>query len=152
MLKIFKRMFDNEYKDLKRFGLIADAISELSDDMAKLSDKELAGYTDKFKKRLEKGETLEDILVDNSADIESEIKENLQNDKELQEWLRNLGVNIFVVFTKADKIARGKWRGTLMQYVKSGLFSLDVPIITSSVSGKISGIDVLQDFIISHIS
>ena len=76
----------------------------------------------------------------------------LANDRELQEWLKNLGVNIFVVFTKADKIARGKWRGTLMQYVKSGLYSLDVPIITSSVSGKISGIDELQDFIINHIS
>jgi preprotein translocase subunit SecA len=64
MLKILKKLFDNEYKDLKRFELIGSAIEELDEDMAKLSDEELAGYTDKFKKRLEEGETLEDILVE----------------------------------------------------------------------------------------
>ena len=64
MLKILRKLFDNEYKDLKKFNLIADAVLELEDDMAKLSDKELASYTDKFKKRLEDGETLEDIMVE----------------------------------------------------------------------------------------
>ena len=64
MLKVFKKIFDNEYKELKKFELIANAIDELDEDMSKLSDKELAGYTDKFKKRLEDGETLEDIMVE----------------------------------------------------------------------------------------
>ena len=64
MLKILRKLFDNEYKDLKKFNLIADAVLELEDDMAKLSDKELASYTDKFKKRLEDGATLEDIMVE----------------------------------------------------------------------------------------
>ncbi len=64
MLKVFKKIFDNEYKELKKFELIANAIDELDEDMAKLSDKELASYTDKFKKRLEDGETLEDIMVE----------------------------------------------------------------------------------------
>ena len=53
-----------EYKELYRFRTIADKIEALDEEMSKLSDKKLAGYTDKFKKRLEEGETLEDILVE----------------------------------------------------------------------------------------
>ena len=64
MLKILKKMFDNEYKELKRFTAIADAIDSLDEDMQKLTDDELKEYTNKFKERLEKGETLEDILVE----------------------------------------------------------------------------------------
>ncbi len=64
MLNIFKKMFDNEYKELNRFRSIADKIDALDEEMSKLSDKKLASYTDKFKKRLEDGETLEDILVE----------------------------------------------------------------------------------------
>ena len=64
MLKILKKMFDNEYKELNRFKVIADQIDALDKDMQELSDKELREYTDRFKERLEEGETFEDILVE----------------------------------------------------------------------------------------
>ena len=64
MISILKKLFDNEYKELKRFDVIAKKIDELEPEMSKLSDKKLQGYTEKFKKRLEDGETLEDILVE----------------------------------------------------------------------------------------
>ena len=64
MLKIFKKMFDNEYKELKRFKAIADNIDSLDEEMSKLSDEELKEYTNVFKERLNKGETLEDILIE----------------------------------------------------------------------------------------
>ena len=64
MLKVFKKLFDNEYKELKRFKVIAEQIDSLDEEMSKLSDKELKKYTDVFKDRLSKGETLEDILVE----------------------------------------------------------------------------------------
>ena len=64
MFKIFKKLFDNEYRELYRFRIIADKIEALDEEMSKLSDKKLAGYTDKFKKRLEEGETLEEIVVE----------------------------------------------------------------------------------------
>ena len=57
-------MFDNEYKELNRFKVIADQIDALDKDMQELSDKELKEYTDRFKERLENGETFEDILVE----------------------------------------------------------------------------------------
>ena len=64
MFTIFKKLFDNEYRELYKFRTIADKIDALDEEMEKLSDKELAGYTKKFKDRLENGETLEDILVE----------------------------------------------------------------------------------------
>ena len=64
MFKILKKMFDNEYKELYRFSKLADQIDALDEEMSKLSDKKLASYTDKFKKRLEEEETLDDILVE----------------------------------------------------------------------------------------
>ncbi|MBQ7559152.1 MAG: YihA family ribosome biogenesis GTP-binding protein [Synergistaceae bacterium] len=69
----------------------------------------------------------------------------LKNDKELQEWIRACEKNILVVFTKADKIPKGKWLNTKQNYVKDGLFSYDIPIITSSE--KKESVDVLRDFI-----
>mgnify|MGYP004639758187 FL=1 len=64
MLKIFKKMFDNEYKELERFKKIADEINALDGEYSKLSDSELANKTNEFKKRLESGATLEDILIE----------------------------------------------------------------------------------------
>ena len=73
----------------------------------------------------------------------------LKNDKELQEWIRAYDKNILVVFTKADKIPKGKWLNTKQNYIKDGLFSCDIPIITSSE--KKEGIENLRDFIAEFI-
>ena len=73
----------------------------------------------------------------------------LNNDKDLQEWLRACGKKIFVVFTKADKIARGKWKSLRTEYVKDGLYSYDVPVVTSSE--KREGIQELRDFLVNFI-
>ena len=57
-------MFDNEYKELERFKKIADEINALDGEYSKLTDSELANKTNEFKKRLESGATLEDILIE----------------------------------------------------------------------------------------
>ncbi|MBQ9565026.1 MAG: ribosome biogenesis GTP-binding protein YsxC [Synergistaceae bacterium] len=69
----------------------------------------------------------------------------LANDRELQEWLNGYGAPILVVFTKADKVPKGQWRGKVEQYVRDGLYSLDLPIVTSAE--KKTGIDKLKAFI-----
>ena len=74
----------------------------------------------------------------------------LKNDKELQEWIRACEKNIFVVFTKADKIAHGKWKSTRNDYIRAGLYSYDVPIITSSE--KREGINELREFIVKFLT
>ncbi len=49
-------------RELKRIYPIADKVIELEPTMQAMSDKELRDMTDKFKERLQKGETLDDIL------------------------------------------------------------------------------------------
>jgi len=58
-----RKLVDSEYKELKRFEKIANKIDDLSEEMEALSDDELRAKTDEFKKQLEDGATLEDILV-----------------------------------------------------------------------------------------
>ena len=61
---IIRNLFDFESKELKKCMKIADQIDAKSDEYEKLSDKQLQEKTKEFKDRLEKGETLEDIVVD----------------------------------------------------------------------------------------
>ena len=61
---LFTRLFDHEYKELKKFESLADKIVALDEDYQKLSDEELKNKTEEFKKHLANGETLEDILVE----------------------------------------------------------------------------------------
>ncbi|MEI3529471.1 MAG: preprotein translocase subunit SecA [Bacilli bacterium] len=63
-MKFLKRIFDHEYKELERFKKIADQIIELDSKISKLSDEKLQAKTENFRKRLKKGETLDDILVE----------------------------------------------------------------------------------------
>ncbi len=58
-----RKLVDSEYKELKRFEKIANKIDDLSEEMEALSDEELRAKTEEFKKQLEDGATLEDILV-----------------------------------------------------------------------------------------
>lgn len=74
----------------------------------------------------------------------------LKNDKDLQEWIRACGKSIFVVFTKADKIARGKWKSLRTEYVRNGLYSYDVPVVTSSE--KREGINELREFLVKFLT
>ncbi len=63
-MKFLKKLLDHEYKELKRFEKIATAIMELDEEYSNLTDEDLKNKTVEFKERLEKGETLEDILVE----------------------------------------------------------------------------------------
>ncbi len=59
-----RKIFDHEYKELEKFKKIADEVIALDETMTKLTDEELKGKTQEFKKRLEEGEDLEDIKVE----------------------------------------------------------------------------------------
>ena len=51
-------------REIKRITPIVDKIESYRDDMMALSDSELRGKTDEFKKRLAEGETLDDIMAE----------------------------------------------------------------------------------------
>ena len=63
-MKLFKKIFDHEYKELEKFKSIANEIEALDEEYSKLSDAKLKKKTQEFKDRLENGETLEDIKVE----------------------------------------------------------------------------------------
>ena len=62
-MKLLK-IFDHEYRELKRFHKLADEIIAKDEEYQKLTDTELQNKTQEFKDRLNNGETLDDILVD----------------------------------------------------------------------------------------
>ncbi|HHY04510.1 MAG TPA: preprotein translocase subunit SecA [Thermoanaerobacterales bacterium] len=55
---------DANEKEIKKLNKVVEQVNELEPQIKKLSDEELKGKTDEFKERLEKGETLDDILVE----------------------------------------------------------------------------------------
>ena len=63
-MNILKKLFDHEYKEMKKFKKLADEIVALEEEYSKKTDDELKAKTDEFKERLSKGETLDDILVE----------------------------------------------------------------------------------------
>ena len=64
MLNFLKNIFDHEYKELNRFKLIADKVVALDEEYQKKTDKQLKATTDKLKKRLDEGESLDDLIPD----------------------------------------------------------------------------------------
>ena len=64
-----KNLFDHDYKELKRFSVLADKVDALDEEYQKLSDYELQAKTDEFKNRLKNGETLDDILPEAFATV-----------------------------------------------------------------------------------
>ncbi len=69
MLKMLKKIFDHEYKELEKFKLIANEIFELEDKYSKMSDKTLQAMSEKLKKRLADGESLDQIIPDAFATV-----------------------------------------------------------------------------------
>ena len=66
---LFRKLIDSEYKELKRFEGIANKVMELDEEYSKLSDDKLKKNTEKFKKHLENGGDLEDIVVEAFATV-----------------------------------------------------------------------------------
>ena len=62
MANILKKIYDNDRRELKKFEKLATKVKSLGDEYEKLSDEQLQAKTPEFRKRLENGETLDDIL------------------------------------------------------------------------------------------
>ena len=65
LLSFLQRLLgNNNAKEIKKMRAIADHINEIEPNYVKLSDANLVAKTDEFKRRLQKGETLDDILLE----------------------------------------------------------------------------------------
>lgn len=74
MLGMLKKVFDPNKRQIARLEKIANEIDALGPQMAQLSDNELRQKTEEFKARLEKGETLDDLLVEAFAVVREAAK------------------------------------------------------------------------------
>lgn len=72
------------------------------------------------------------------------------SDTQLQEWLKSINVKFMVVFTKADKISRGNRKGIMHKYIREGLYSDEMPVITSGETKD--GIHELRNVIERHVN
>ncbi|WP_433744736.1 preprotein translocase subunit SecA [Falsibacillus pallidus] len=64
MLGILNKVFDDNKRTLKRLEKLADQIDALGPEMEKLSDDQLREKTEEFQQRYQKGESLDDLLVE----------------------------------------------------------------------------------------
>ncbi|SFB21640.1 MULTISPECIES: preprotein translocase subunit SecA [unclassified Bacillus (in: firmicutes)] len=64
MLGILNKVFDPNKRELKKLTKLAEEIDALAASTEKLSDDELRQKTEEFKARFQKGETLDDLLVE----------------------------------------------------------------------------------------
>ncbi|WP_302187308.1 preprotein translocase subunit SecA [uncultured Lactobacillus sp.] len=62
MANILKKLYNADKRELKRFEKNAAQVESHADEMAALSDEELQAKTPEFRNRLQKGETLDDLL------------------------------------------------------------------------------------------
>ena len=69
-MNILKKLFGtHSEREIKKITQIVDAIEALEEQYEQLTDDELKGKTEEFRKRLENGETLDDILVEAFATV-----------------------------------------------------------------------------------
>ncbi|KMY51819.1 preprotein translocase subunit SecA [Peribacillus loiseleuriae] len=77
MLNILNKVFDPNKREVKRLEKLADQIEMLADETASLSDEQLRGKTEEFKERYQKGETVDDLLVEAFATIREGARRSL---------------------------------------------------------------------------
>ena len=62
----------------------------------------------------------------------------LENDIELENWLDEMDMPRLIVFTKADKIPKGKRKSTYDKFVRSGINSILPPFLTTGVNNDMT--------------
>lgn len=77
MLQFLKKKFDPNAREIKRLAERVKQINSLEADCQKLSDDELRGKTDEFRERIERGETLDQILPEAFAVVREAARRTL---------------------------------------------------------------------------
>ncbi len=69
MLGILNKVFDPTKRTISRYEKKANEIEALAQDFEKLSDEALRNKTIEFKEKLEKGQSVDDLLVEAFATV-----------------------------------------------------------------------------------
>lgn len=74
MANFLKQLIENDKKDLRRLGQMADKIDALAPQYTDITDEELQAKTEEFKARYQKGESLDDLLFEAFAVVRESAK------------------------------------------------------------------------------
>ena len=77
MLKFLRNMWDTNQRELNRIAPLVTRINELEAEFTRLSDQELKNKTGEFKSRVQKGESLDDLLPEAFATVREAAKRTL---------------------------------------------------------------------------
>ena len=77
VLGLLRKLFDTQDKELRRLSEKVAQINALETEMERLSDEELRGLTPKFKERLARGESLDDLLPEAFAAVREAAKRTI---------------------------------------------------------------------------
>ena len=80
MLGLLKRLFDANDKEIKKVMKTVEKVNKLEPSIAPLSDDELKAKTPAFRARLEKGESLDDLLPEAYA-VAREASKRVRNER-----------------------------------------------------------------------
>ncbi len=127
---LFKSIFDYETKELKKIDKLVTQIEALDEDMQKLKDVEFKAKTEEFKKRLENGETLDDILVEAFA-LAREACYRALGEKPFRVQLIG-GIAIHRGNIAEMKTGEGKTLTTVLPAYLNALSGLGVHVITTN--------------------
>ena len=71
------KLLDSNEREIKKYHPLVELVASFEKDIKKLSDKKLRVQTEEFKKRLDKGDTLEDILPEAYATVREAARRTL---------------------------------------------------------------------------
>ncbi len=125
---ILKKLFDTEYKELKRFMAIADKIEALKEEYQKKSDKELRAMTDQFKEELAKGKTLDDLIVPAFATIREAAKRVIGEEPFYVQLLGGIAIHYGNIAEM--KTGEGKTLTTILPAYLNALTGKGVHVVT----------------------
>lgn len=74
MVQFLKSLFDTDRQTLKRYNGVVDQIEGMAEEYSNLSDEQLKAKTPELKSRLEKGESLDDLLPEAFATVREAAK------------------------------------------------------------------------------
>ncbi|MFB6469530.1 accessory Sec system translocase SecA2 [Cytobacillus sp. Hz8] len=74
MITRVKELFNDSSKDIKRLNKLVEKVNKLESKYEKMTDEELRDMTAKFKEKLEKGKTIDDIKIDAFAVVREAAK------------------------------------------------------------------------------
>ena len=127
-MNFLKKLFDTEYKELKRFMAIADEIESLKEEYRSKTDEELASMTKLLKEELANGKTVDDIIVPAFATIRETARRVINEEPYYVQLLGGLAIHFGNIAEM--KTGEGKTLTTILPAYLNALTGKGVHVVT----------------------